>query len=188
MHQELLDIIDQLGNRLGYSLPRDEVHKTGLWHRTVHIWALNSRNELLLQKRAMTKETFPGLWDISVAGHVTAGDNSGKAACRELLEELGIRASEKELTYLFTITGRYEDRVRPFIDHELTDVYILRKDIPLDKKTMRSAEVDDVRYFGINELKLALAKSSELFVPHHEAYERLFGYFDSRGFKCTAPL
>ena len=180
MHPELLDIIDQLGNKLGYSLPRDEVHKTGLWHRTVHIWVLNLQNELLLQKRALTKETFPGLWDISAAGHITAGDNSGTAACRELQEELGIRVSEKELTYLFTITGIYEDRVRPFIDHELTDVYLLRKDIPLDKKTMRSAEVDDVRYFGIDELREALAKSPEHFVPHHEAYERLFGYFDRK--------
>ncbi|HEX7510823.1 MAG TPA: hypothetical protein VF335_05955, partial [Chitinivibrionales bacterium] len=51
MQPELIDIVDQAGNPLGYSRPRDEVHKTGLWHKTVHIWVLNSKQQLLLQKR-----------------------------------------------------------------------------------------------------------------------------------------
>ncbi len=178
MHPELIDIVDRIGNPRGYSRPRDEVHKTGLWHKTVHVWVLNLHNQLLLQKRAVTKETFPGLWDISAAGHISAGDTSGKTACRELMEEIGICVQEQELTCLFTITGIYEDQSRPFIDHELSDVYLLRKEIPLNKEIMRSDEVDDVRYFGIDELRQGLAAGPELFVPHHEAYERLFLYID----------
>jgi isopentenyl-diphosphate delta-isomerase type 1 len=171
--------VDQAGNPLGYSAPRDEVHKTGSWHKTVHIWVFNSQNQLLLQKRAKKKESFPGLWDISAAGHISAGDESRRTACRELKEELGIDVSENELDFLFTITGKYEDPERPFLDHELSDIYLLRKDIMLDTVKMCSDEVDDVRYFGIDELKTALDARPELFVPHYEAYERLFGYLVS---------
>jgi isopentenyl-diphosphate delta-isomerase type 1 len=175
-HPELIDIVDQAGNPLGYSVSREEVHKTGLWHKTVHIWVLNSQNQLLLQKRAMGKETFPGLWDISAAGHIIAGDGSRKTACRELKEEIGIDTSENELVFLFTITGMYKDEKRPFFDHELSDVYLLRKNVMLDTEKMRSDEVDDVRYFDIGELRGELDARPELFVPHHEAYKRLFGY------------
>jgi isopentenyl-diphosphate Delta-isomerase len=176
MNSELIDIIDRRGNPLGYALPRDEVHKRGLWHRTAHVWVFNLQNQLLLQKRSETKETFPGLWDISAAGHISAGDSSSASACRELQEEIGVRVREHELQFLFTITGIYEDRTRQFLDHELGDVYLLYKDIPLNKALMRSNEVDDVRYFSIDELKRGLAKTPWLFVPHHEAYKRLFSY------------
>ena len=46
----------------------------------------------------------------------------------------------------------------------------------MHQELMRSEEVDDVRYFGIDEMELTLAKSPELFVPHHEAYQKLFEY------------
>lgn len=174
MSPELIDIVDHCGRPLGYSLPRGEVHMTGLWHRTVHVWVLNARRQLLLQKRSMTKETFPGLWDISAAGHISSGDTSGKAACRELEEEIGIRAAEHELHFLFTITGIYEDHSRPLMDHELSDVYLLQRDIPLTMVVRNSDEVDDVRYFGIDELKRGLAETPGLFVPHHDGYRRLF--------------
>jgi len=180
MQPELIDIVDQAGNPLGFSRPRDEVHKTGLWHKTVHIWVLNSKQQLLLQKRAATKESFPGLWDISAAGHISAGDTSVSAACRELLEEIGVCATQQELIYVCTIRGIYEDPSRPFIDHELSDVFLVRKEIPIDKKTMLSEEVDDIQYFGIDELKRKLAQTPHLFVPHHEAYKRLFAYITSR--------
>mmetsp|Transcript_19474 Transcript_19474/g.40802 ORF Transcript_19474/g.40802 Transcript_19474/m.40802 type:complete len:253 (-) Transcript_19474:132-890(-) len=75
---------------------RSDAHRQGLWHCSVHIWIVRKRSfgpfpvEILLQKRSMTKDTFPGRWDISSAGHMEAGKGSLETACLELAEELGV--------------------------------------------------------------------------------------------------
>jgi isopentenyldiphosphate isomerase len=54
-----------------------QVHRDGDWHRSVHIWVLNSeKGELLMQKRVAFKDSWPSHWDIGCAGHVSAGDTS----------------------------------------------------------------------------------------------------------------
>jgi isopentenyldiphosphate isomerase len=85
---EYIDTITPDGNLTGESRPRDEVHKNGIWHRSVHIWVLNDKEELLIQRRALQKESHPGMWDVSCAGHIGSGDSSLQAAVRELKEEL----------------------------------------------------------------------------------------------------
>ena len=56
---------------------RVDVHRDGDYHRAVHVWIYSeSTHELLLQKRADCKESWPGQWDISSAGHISAGDSS----------------------------------------------------------------------------------------------------------------
>ena len=59
-------------------------------HRASHILVFNSRGELFLQKRSMSKDENPGLWDTSAAGHVDSGEDYLACAVRELDEELGI--------------------------------------------------------------------------------------------------
>jgi isopentenyl-diphosphate Delta-isomerase len=179
MGVEHIDVLDRAGTPLHHIATRAEVHRKGLWHRTVHIWVLNRNNELLLQKRAGNKETFPGLWDISAAGHISAGDTSINAALRELEEELGIRARKGSLKLLFTITGHYKDSSRPFIDNEISDVYLLRDDIQIKSIAVDKDEVDEAKYMAVDELKRELESHPELYVPHHEAYGKLFQYLES---------
>ena len=123
----------------------------------------------------MSKESFPGLWDISAAGHITAGDTSQRAAVRELEEELGIAAKEGELEFLFTIKGFYEDVSRPFLDHEFSDVYLMKTTVSIDNVVFQKEEVDEVKYLSIPILKKELDENPQLYVPHHEAYGKLFG-------------
>ena len=80
---EYIDVISPDGNLTEISKPRSEIHQQGAWHRSVHIWVLNDNKELLVQQRAFEKESHPGLWDVSCAGHITAGDVSPQAAVRE---------------------------------------------------------------------------------------------------------
>jgi len=55
-------------------ITREVCHKQGLWHCSVHIWIVDTTSSsILLQKRSMKKDTFPGRWDISSAGHVEKG-------------------------------------------------------------------------------------------------------------------
>lgn len=56
---------------------RSHVHRDGDYHRAVHVWIFaESTQELLVQRRADNKDSWPGLWDISSAGHISAGDSS----------------------------------------------------------------------------------------------------------------
>jgi len=84
---------------------RAHVHQNGIWHCSVHIWIVNpSSSTVLLQKRSMTKDTFPGRLDISSAGHVEAGKSLVKTAQLELAEELGVDdVEESELKLSFVI-------------------------------------------------------------------------------------
>jgi isopentenyldiphosphate isomerase len=68
-------------------------------HRSVHILVFNSMGDLFVQKRSLSKDNDPGLWDSSAAGHVDSGEDYYHCAIRELGEELGIvvNASLEEL-------------------------------------------------------------------------------------------
>jgi isopentenyldiphosphate isomerase len=106
--QELLDVVDE-DDRIVDVKTRGEIHALGLMHRSVHILVFNSQDQLFIQKRSMTKDNAPGLWDSSAAGHVDSGEDYHSCAIRELEEELGIEtpASLEKLFRLpaSTITG-----------------------------------------------------------------------------------
>ena len=91
MSEEIFDVVngaDQVIDRR----PRHEVHRLGLKHRAVHVLVFNALGEVFLQKRSMTKDSSPGLWDSSASGHVDAGEDYDAAAVRELREEIGLDA------------------------------------------------------------------------------------------------
>ena len=96
---EYLDIVDENGNPTGETVERAYAHRNGVRHRTAHVWIVrecDGRTQILLQKRSMKKESFPGLFDTSSAGHIPSGSDPIESALRELLEELGIEATEEQ--------------------------------------------------------------------------------------------
>lgn len=138
---ELLDVLDAGGLPTGERKARVQVHKDGDWHRTVHVWVVREDRNVLVQRRAVTKELEPGRLDVSVGGHLVAGE-LGLDVVREVEEELGLVVGLGSLTYLGTaITDRsYGD----YIDRELQDVYALRDDTPLTELLLPAAEVEVV--------------------------------------------
>lgn len=88
---EIFDVVDEHDQVIGQR-PRGEVHREKLRHRAVHIFVINKRGELFLQRRSRWKDVHPRKWDSSAAGHVNAGDTYDITAPRELEEELGVRA------------------------------------------------------------------------------------------------
>ena len=69
---EYIDIVDEQGNPTGEKVERSIAHSQGICHRTAHIWIVrkvNGRYQVLMQKRAMNKESFPGMFDTSSAGN-----------------------------------------------------------------------------------------------------------------------
>ncbi|MGE9267831.1 MAG: 16S rRNA (adenine(1518)-N(6)/adenine(1519)-N(6))-dimethyltransferase RsmA [Verrucomicrobiales bacterium] len=93
---EMLAVVDENDVVTGAER-RDVVHERGLRHRAVHLFVLNKKGEVFLQKRSRLKDKCPGLWDSSAAGHVDAGEDYGPCARRELEEELGLTVEEEAL-------------------------------------------------------------------------------------------
>lgn len=84
---ELIDVLDENGVATGEVLSREEIHKKGVWHRAIVVAIVNEKNEILVQQRSEKKEKNPGMWDISVAGHISSGQDALSAAAREINEE-----------------------------------------------------------------------------------------------------
>lgn len=87
---ELFDVVDADDRVIGQA-PRGEVHARGWRHRAVHVFVVNRAGEVFLHQRSLTKDSFPGRWNSSCAGHVGAGQDYDETVGRELEEELGCR-------------------------------------------------------------------------------------------------
>ena len=145
---EYIDIVDEQGNPTGEKVERSIAHSQGIRHRTAHIWIVrkvNGRYQVLMQKRAMNKESFPGMFDTSSAGHIQAGDEPLESALREFHEELGIRAQPQELEFAgnFRISYEKEFYGKMFRDNEIAFVYIYSQPVDETKLVLQKEEVDE---------------------------------------------
>jgi len=90
MSEEIFDVVNERDEVIDRK-PRSEVHRLGLLHRAVHVLVFNSLGQVFLQKRSMTKDKSPGLWDSSASGHLDCGEAYDACAVRELWEEIGLQ-------------------------------------------------------------------------------------------------
>ncbi|CAI9289236.1 unnamed protein product [Lactuca saligna] len=167
--EERFDVLTKTGQKTGISKPRGAVHRDGDYHRAVHVWIFaESTQELLLQKRADCKDSWPGLWDISSAGHISAGDSSLITARRELQEELGLTLPNDAFELLFVFLQQSVTNNGNFINNEFDDVYLVTtvSPVPLEAFTLQESEVSAVKYISIEEYKQALAKEDPKYVPY----------------------
>jgi isopentenyldiphosphate isomerase len=173
---EMIDVVDENGVPTGQAKPRSLIHRDGDWHRTVHLWVTNARGEILFQKRSLAKESFPGAWDVSAAGHIESGETSGHAAIKELHEELGIDVPAQDLRLLFTVKGASVQNRGTFVDNEISDVYVVRLDIDIREIRPQESEVSEVRFLPRSELGRLAQRRGTDFVPHDQEYLRLYDY------------
>ena len=166
--EEIFDIIDTQGNPTGETVTREKAHAEGIPHRTAHIWIIREkygRTEVLLQKRSMNKDSFPGKFDTSSAGHIQAGDEPLESALRELGEELGIQATPEQLVFAgtFPISFAKEFHGKMFRDEELAFVYIYDQPVDIADLVLQKEEVEAVEWFALEETYAECQKSREKF-------------------------
>lgn len=162
--EEMFEILNEDGTLSGRLKPRSQVHKDGDLHGAAHIWVyrmVDGKAELLLQKRSEDKDSFPGCYDISSAGHLDPGEDFLKGAIRELREELGICASAEELQPLglHKIDRTHEFYGETFHNREIVSVYMLEL-IPQDHEIhFQESEISDVMWMEADTL-LRMVKSN----------------------------
>ena len=165
---EIFDIIDENGNPTGKTVERSIAHAEGIRHRTAHIWIIrrkNGRTEILLQKRSRNKDSFPGKFDTSSAGHIQAGDEPLESALRELKEELGIHAVPEDLQFAgkFPISFAKEFHGKMFRDEEIAFVYIYQEPVNTAELVLQTEEVEEVQWFDLEEVYEQCGKHREIF-------------------------
>lgn len=175
---ELIDILDENGIRTGEILPRDEVHRRGLWHRAIVVAIVNEKNEILIQQRSANKEKNANMWDISAAGHLAAGQDSLMAATREISEEVSIsfdyRVQLKDFRFMFSF--RKEQKFsETFVERQFYDFFIIRQyGLSENNIKFQSSEVQAIKFVTINELNEMREK--KLLVDREECYLELENY------------
>ena len=165
---ELLDVVDENGIPTGETVERSIAHAKGIRHRTSHVWLLRRRSEgveVLLQKRSDNKDSFPGKFDTSSAGHIQAGDEPLESALRELKEELGISATPEQLHFAgtFPISFAKEFHGKMFRDEEIAFVYIYQEPVNTAELVLQTEEVEAVQWFDLEEVYEQCGKHREIF-------------------------
>jgi len=172
---EYLDICDAEGNLTGQKKTKKEAHEQGLWHRSVHVWIINSQNEILLQRRSPLVDNYPNMWDISAAGHVSAGEDCVRAALRETEEEIGLKIKPEELEQIGEV--KQTSKREGYINNEINPIYIVKRDLEVDKIKKQDEEVAAVKFMPYRELQSLIENKDTSLVSHPEEYILLFKYF-----------
>lgn len=178
MKEEILDVLDENGIRTGQILPRSEIHKKGLWHRIIVVAIINEENKILIQQRSHNKDKNPDMWDISVTGHLSAGQDSLTAATREISEEvsvsLGYSVEVKDFRFMFSY--RKEEQVNEnHFDRQFYDFFILRQaGIRENNIRFQESEVQAIKFVDINELNRM--REQDILVKRDECYDILADY------------
>lgn len=172
--EELIDVLDEDGKKTGEIVTRREVHVQGLWHRIIVVAIIDKNGKILMQQRATEKETNPGKWDVSVAGHISAGQSSAEAAIREVFEEVGINIKEDELKYICLYKDSCQIR-EDYISNHFYDFYIVEREIiDMDNIKIQESEVKQVKLCGRDEVQKML--SDEQVVKRGNIYKELIKY------------
>jgi|TARA_B000000557_G_scaffold222729_1_gene191632 isopentenyldiphosphate isomerase len=169
MKEEFLEVYSPEGTKTGQKKSKSEIHRKGLFHSTVHVWIFTEEGNILIQKRSKKKELNPGVWDVSVAGHIKFNENIKKAAKRETLEETGININTKDLLKI----GVYRSiNIHPTaIDKEFFHTYILKIDKNSINLGFKNNEVDDLKFISIEEMEsLIKEENNKIFIGKNRKY------------------
>ena len=161
---------------------KTQAHEDGNFHRTAHVWIMNDKKELLLQKRSATKKSHPNFWDISGAGHIRAGETVIEGAIRELKEKLGVEVKE-DLQYIATIKSTKNPK-----NMEFQYVYLLNCNKEIEEYIFEDNEVSEVKYVFYKDLEKMVEEKAEGLLIHEEEYKYLFKYIRKQNIeirKCT---
>jgi isopentenyldiphosphate isomerase len=150
--EEIFDVVNDKDEVIGQRT-RSDVHRLGLMHRAVHIIVFNKNGDVFLQKRSMSKDRQPGLWDSSASGHLETGEEYDDCAVRELQEEIGLKP-KRAPRRLFKLPAS------PETDQEHVWVYRCEAEGPFE---LNRTEIEQGGWFSSEEVTRWLAERPDEF-------------------------
>jgi isopentenyl-diphosphate delta-isomerase type 1 len=150
---ELFDVVD-LDDRVVRQAPRREVHENNWVHRATHVLVYNLAGQIFLQKRSMSKDTYPGCWDSSCSGHLDSGEDYVTAARRELGEELGWHDTSLPLRPLTKLTPSLQN------GYEFIQIFIMGP--VAGPFVLHPEEISEGRWVTPSELDLLVANPDQV--------------------------
>jgi len=161
---ELFDVVTASGEPTGRVKRRADVHRDGDWHRSIHVWVYGVEANapfLLMNQRGLEKDTWPGVLDATVGGHLSAGETV-EEAYREIEEEIGIVADPKRLRHIGA-RARSAESAEGIIDREIEEVFLYRDDRVLDAYAPNPAELEGLVRIGLTDAHRLFAREVDRF-------------------------
>ena len=146
---EYIDIVDSLGQPTGKTALKSEAHKNGWYHNTIHVWFYTIEGYILLQQRSHKKKIRPLLWDVSVAGHIDAGESMESASVRETKEEIGLEIHPNDLKKIAVHCHKGSYSNGAIKDNEFHHIYIAELKVPLEDLVPQQSEVEALKLVSL---------------------------------------
>ncbi len=150
MKEELVILVDEKDNQIGL-MPKMEAHEKAVLHRAFSVFIFNSKNELMLQQRALHKYHSPGLWTNTCCSHQRAGESNIDAGMRRLQEEMGFTAPLEE-TISFIYKAPFDNGLT---EHELDHILLGYYD---EQPTINKEEVAAWKWMNLEDVKTNIAQ------------------------------
>ena len=152
---EQVILVDEQDKPIGL-MEKQAAHIGPHLHRAFSVFVFNSKGELLLQQRALTKYHSPGLWTNTCCSHPRDGETVLEAASRRLMEEMGLQCALHEV-YTFI----YKAPVgKGLTEHEFDHVLIGQSD---EVPSINTDEVASWKYTRLDELKKDIERYPDLY-------------------------
>lgn len=149
---ETIDLYDENKQKTGELLKLGEEIPKGRFALSVHIWIMNSKGEIYVQRRAKQREFYPNLWE-NPGGRAVIGEESEDAFKRKFLEELGIFPDTANAQIIDTIK-----REKDFVD-----IWVLKQDFEIEELILQRKEIYQAKWVSLEKLKSMLER--QVFVP-----------------------
>ncbi len=168
---EYIDVAHANGTLTGRKALKSVIHAEGLFHHTAHLWLYTETGHILLAQRAATKLICPLLWDVSVAGHIDAGETPIEGVIRETKEEIDLDLTPDALSPVgvFKCEHHYDNGIQ---DNEFHNTFIAELKVPLAALTPQDSEVEALKLVSFTAFEGLLGRIGENlhFIASNKAY------------------
>ena len=174
--EEYFDVLDEKGNFTNTMETRKKCHSEGLWHKAVVVFIINSKNQVLLQKRSKSKRMWPDMWDVTAGGHVDAGEFGFQSVLRECEEELGIKLNKEDLTFIGSSLS--ENIKGDIVNKHFNEYYIANKEVDETKLQLQKQEVAEVKWINKDEIIKRIKDNYNGITNKEGCWEYLLKYYE----------